>query len=74
MANKQDEIVTVNEGATYEKNEGGQQVIVFFVDRPRSTVHFAPVGASTEDEATIDDFLRDFKLIANKGEALPEQK
>lgn len=74
MATKTEKVVTVNEGATYEANNGGQRVVVFFVDRPRSTVHFAPVGSAREDSADIDAFLRDYKLIANQGEPLPEQK
>ena len=74
MAKTDNEVVTVNEGATYEANNGGKRVVVFFVDRPRSTVHFAPLNSSTEDSASIEDFLRDYKLIANQGEPLPEQK
>jgi len=74
MANTKEKVVTVNEGATYEEKDGGQRVVVFFVDRPRSTVHFAPVGSAREDTASIEDFLHDYDLVANQGEPLPEQK
>jgi hypothetical protein len=73
MANT-DKPVVVNEGATYEKNDGGERVVAFHVDRPRSQVLFAPLGASSEDRASIDDFLRDYKLVAQQGEPLPEDK
>jgi hypothetical protein len=74
-----EKIVAVNEGATYERKnaqEGqeGTRVVAFHVDRPRSTVLFAPLGSGREDRATIDDFLRDYKLIAQEGEPLPEDK
>lgn len=67
-------IVTVNEGATYEANEGGDRVIAFHVDRPRSEVYFAPVGSAREDRTSIEDFLKNYKLIAQQGEPLPEAK
>lgn len=72
MANEK--IVTVNEGATYEANDGGQRVVAFHVDRPRSEVYFAPVGSAREDRTDIDTFLKDYKLIAQQGEALPEAR
>jgi hypothetical protein len=77
MANEK--IVAVNEGATYQRKDAkegqeGTRVVAFHVDRPRSTVLFAPLGSGREDRASIDDFLRDYELIAQEGEPLPEDK
>ena len=69
-----EKVVTVSEGATYEANDGGARVTAFHVDRPRSEVYFAPLGSAKEDRASLEDFLRDYKLIAQKGEAVPEPK
>jgi len=69
-----EKVVTVNEGATYEANDGGQRVVAFHVDRPRSEVYFAPLGSAREDRTSIEDFLKGYKLIAQQGEALPEDR
>lgn len=80
MANTDNEkIVAVNEGATYQRKDTdataeGARVVAFHVDRPRSTVFFAPLGSGREDRASIDDFLRDYELVAQEGEPLPEDK
>jgi hypothetical protein len=71
--------VVVNEGATYEaKNEDSQgekrRVVAYHVDRPRSTVFVAPLGSSSEERIAIDDFLRDYELVAQQGEPLPEDR
>jgi hypothetical protein len=76
---KDTEAVVVNEGATYEaKNEDSQgdkaRVVAFFVDRPRNTVKFAPLGSGREDSMSIDEFLNAYTLIAQAGEPLPENK
>jgi hypothetical protein len=77
--NTQEEVVVVNEGATYEaKNEDTngerRRVVAFHVDRPRSTVLFAPLGSGREERLSVDEFLRDFDLLAQQGEPLPEDK
>lgn len=69
-----EKIVTVNEGATYEANDGGERVTAFHVDRPRSEVYFAPLGSAREERTSIDAFLKGYKLIAQQGEPLPEDR
>ena len=69
-----EKIVAVNEGATYENNDTKQRVVAFHVDRPRSTVLFAPIGSGREDRTDIETFLKNYTLIAQEGEPLPEDK
>jgi hypothetical protein len=64
----------VNQGATYEANEGGERVVAFYVNRPRSEVSYAPLGSGREERTSIDEFLKNYKLIAQEGEALPEDR
>lgn len=78
MANKE-KVVVVNEGATYEAKNADTQgektrVVAFHVDRPRSTVQFAPLGSGREDRLSVDEFLNTYTLVAQQGEPLPENK
>lgn len=74
MANTNEKAVTVNEGATYEHNDSKDRVVAFFVDRPRSQVRFARLGSGREENTDIESFLKDYTLIAQQGELLPEDK
>ena len=71
-----DKIVTVNRGATYQRKDGDEasRVVVFLVDRPRGNVRFAPLGSAREDNLSIEEFLDQYELIAQQGEALPEDR
>src|SRR5690349_14031060 len=73
MAN---EIVTVNRGATYQRKDGDEasRVVVFLVDRPRGNIRFAPLGSAREDSLSMEEFLDQYELIAQQGEALPEDR
>lgn len=74
-----DKVVVVNEGATYQRKGAedgaeGARVVAFHVDRPRSTVLFAPLGSGREDRLSIDEFLDTYELIAEEGQPLPEDR
>jgi hypothetical protein len=71
---KEQVVEQVNQGATYEANEGGERVVAFFVDRPRNEVRYSTLGSARENRMDIDGFLKGFKLIAQEGEPLPEDK